>query len=62
MAQQVRDIRECEKCRAEMQPMGKLPPIGGKPLVKVFGCFWCNRIESETLHANKSAPACVNFT
>jgi len=48
MAQQVRDTRECEKCHAEMQPTGKLPAIGSKPLIKVFRCFWCNRIEAET--------------
>jgi hypothetical protein len=28
-------------------PVGKLPAIGGKPLVKVFRCFGCKRIASE---------------
>ena len=44
----VRDTRECEKCHAEMQPVGKLPAMGGKPQVKVFCCLGCKRIESET--------------
>jgi hypothetical protein len=39
MAQQVRDTRECEKCHAEMQPVGKLPAIGGKPLIKGVSLF-----------------------
>jgi hypothetical protein len=48
MAQQVRDTRECENCHAEMQSVGKLPAIGAKPQIKVFRCFGCNRIASET--------------
>jgi hypothetical protein len=49
MAKQVREIRECENCHAEMQTLGKLPAIGAKPLIKVFGCYVCNRIEADTL-------------
>jgi hypothetical protein len=48
MIEQVRDIRECAKCQAEMQQLGKLPAIGAKRLIKVFRCYGCNRIESET--------------
>ena len=48
MAEQVREIRECENCHAEMQPLGKLRAIGLKPLIKVFRCYPCNRIASET--------------
>jgi hypothetical protein len=48
MAEEVQDTRECENCHAEMQPVGKLPAIGCKPLIKVFRCFGCNRIASET--------------
>ena len=48
MAQQVREIRECENCHAEMQPLGKLPAVGAKPLIKVFRCNNCNRIQAET--------------
>jgi hypothetical protein len=48
MVQLVRDIRECENCHAEMHCMGKLPAIGAKPLIKVFRCYGCNRIEAET--------------
>jgi hypothetical protein len=47
MAQQVREIRECENCHGEMQPLGKLPAIGAKPLIKVFRCNSCNRIQAE---------------
>jgi hypothetical protein len=47
MAEQDREIRECEHCHAVMQPLGKLPAIGGKPLVKVFVCHACNRVESD---------------
>ena len=49
MAKQISETRECEKCRAEMQPLGKLPAIGAKPLIKVFGCYVCNRIEADTV-------------
>jgi hypothetical protein len=48
MAEQVREIRECENCHGEMQPLGKLPAIGAKPLVKVFRCTSCNRIQADT--------------
>jgi hypothetical protein len=48
MAEQVRDTRECENCHAEMQPVGKLPAVGVKPPIKVFRCFRCHRIASET--------------
>jgi hypothetical protein len=47
MAEPVRKIRECENCHAEMQSLGKLPPIGTKPLVQVFGCYGCNRVETD---------------
>jgi hypothetical protein len=47
MAQQVREIRECENCHAAMRLLGKLPAIGAKPLIKVFRCHGCNRIEAE---------------
>jgi hypothetical protein len=51
MAEQVREIRECENCHAEMRSLGKLPAIGAKPLIKVFHCHRCNRIgvDKETL-------------
>jgi hypothetical protein len=45
MAEQTREIRECENCQAHMRPLGKLPAIGAKPLIKVFRCHKCNRIE-----------------
>jgi hypothetical protein len=48
MAEQVRDVRECENCHAEMPQLGKLPAIGAKPLIKVFRCYACSRIASET--------------
>ena len=38
MVEQVREIRECENCHAEMQALGKLPAIGAKPLIKVIKC------------------------
>jgi hypothetical protein len=47
MEEQVREIRRCDNCQAEMQPLGKLPAIGGKPLIKVFRCDTCNRIEAD---------------
>jgi hypothetical protein len=48
MTEQIPNPRECENCHAEMQRIGKLPAIGSKPLVKVFRCFRCNRIASES--------------
>ena len=48
MIEQVRYIREREKCHAEMRALGKLPAIGAKPLIKVFGCYVCSRIEADT--------------
>ena len=48
MAEQVREIRKCEHCHAVMQPLGKLPAVGAKPLIKVFRCNSCNRIRAET--------------
>ena len=48
MAQPVREIRACENCHAEMQPLGNLPAIGAKPLITVFCCYACRRIEAET--------------
>ena len=47
MVEQVREIRECENCHAEMQALGKLPAIGAKPLIKVFGCYRRNRIQTD---------------
>jgi hypothetical protein len=48
MAEPVREIRECEKCHVDMWPVGELPAIGAKPLIKVFRCLRCNRIEADT--------------
>jgi hypothetical protein len=45
MAQQVREIRECENCHAEMQPLGKLPAIGAKPLIQIFRCQACTALK-----------------
>jgi hypothetical protein len=28
--------------------LGKLPAVGAKPLIKVFRCNNCNRIQAET--------------
>jgi len=61
MAEQVREIRKCEQCHAAMQPMGKLPAIGGKPLVKVFVCHACNRVESDA-RGNLENRYAVNAT
>jgi hypothetical protein len=47
MAEQVREILECENCPADMWPVGKLPAVGAKPLIKVFRCYRCNRIQAD---------------
>jgi hypothetical protein len=44
MADQIHQIRECENCHAAMTPMGKLPAMGAKPLIKVFRCHECDHI------------------
>ena len=47
MTDQVTDTRECENYHVDMRPMGKLPAIKANPLIKVFRCSKCNRIELE---------------
>ena len=49
MAEPVREIRKCEHCHAVMQPLGKLPAVGIKPLIKVFRCYKCNRVEAASV-------------
>ena len=41
------DTRECEKCHAQMEQLGKLPAMLTKPAVKVFRCHGCNVIKAE---------------
>jgi hypothetical protein len=63
MADAIQEIRYCENCHADMLPVGKLPAIGFKPLVRVFRCFACNRIETDTLwvpqHGERLPPEMV---
>ena len=36
----------CESCGAETARLGKLPPIGLRPLIYVYKCSACNQITS----------------
>ncbi len=36
----------CKHCDGVMEPIGKLPAIGLKPLIRVFRCRGCNRVSS----------------
>jgi hypothetical protein len=40
-----------------MQPMGKLPAVGAKPLIKVFRCYECNHIAWDSQEAASPGPA-----
>jgi hypothetical protein len=48
-----------------MRAGGKLPAIGFKSLIKVYRCFWCNRIETEVQRppplAASSRSQFINF-
>jgi hypothetical protein len=39
--------RICEKCRAEMKPLGVLPAVLDRAAIKVFRCYGCDHVISE---------------
>jgi hypothetical protein len=39
----------CESCGRPMTPVGKLPPIAGRPVIHVFKCSRCRQIVSRKL-------------
>jgi hypothetical protein len=40
------EVVGCKHCDGVMEPMGKLPAMGLKPLIRVFRCSVCKRIAS----------------
>jgi hypothetical protein len=39
--------RNCEKCNADMKPLGVLPAMSVHAAIKVFRCYVCDHVVAE---------------